>query len=199
MHLYDPAAPNLAHNPFNAIVGPRPIGWMSTISRSGQVNLAPYSFFTALNYVPPIIGFASIGRKDSLRNAEDTGEFVWNLATRDLAQAMNATCAAVPHGVNEFELGGLTEVPSLKVRPPRVGESPVSFECKVTQIIRLHTTENEAVDTWMILGQVVLMHIAPHLLKDGVFDTAAAGLILRGGGPADYFELGEKFQMKRPD
>ncbi|UXH79465.1 flavin reductase family protein [Roseateles amylovorans] len=199
MHTYDPSSPNLAHNPFNAIVGPRPIGWMSTKSKSGQVNLAPYSFFTALNYTPPIIGFSSIGRKDSLRNIEETGEFVWNLATRELAEAMNATCAAVPHGVNEFQLGHLTEVASVKVAPPRVGESPVAFECKVSQIIRLTSAENQPVDTWMIMGEVVLMHIAPHLLKNGVFDTAAAGLILRGGGPGDYFELGEKFVMKRPE
>lgn len=200
MHTYDPSAPNLPHNPFNSIVGPRPIGWMSTKSAAGVVNLAPYSFFTALNYTPPIIGFSSIGRKDSLRNIEETGEFVWNLATRDLAQAMNATCAPVPHGVNEFGLGALTEVASVKVAPPRVGESPVAFECKVSQIIRLTTMDDAPVDTWMVMGQVVLMHIAPALLKaDGSFDTAAAGLILRGGGPGDYFELGEKFFMKRPE
>ncbi|HEY1395280.1 flavin reductase family protein [Roseateles sp.] len=199
MHTYDPTAPNLPHNPFNAIVGPRPIGWMSTKSKAGVVNLAPYSFFTALNYTPPIIGFSSIGRKDSLRNVEETGEFVWNLATRELAEAMNATCARVPHGVNEFELGKLTEVASVKVAPPRVGESPVAFECKVSQIIQLSSKDDEPVDTWMILGQVLLMHISPALLKDGVFDTAAAGLILRGGGPGDYFELGNKFVMARPD
>ena len=199
MHTYDPAAPNLPHNPFNSIVGPRPIGWMSTKSKAGVVNLAPYSFFTALNYTPPIIGFSSIGRKDSLRNIEETGEFVWNLATRDLAEAMNATCARVPHGVNEFELGNLTEVASVKVAPPRVGESPVAFECKLSQLIQLSSKDDEAVDTWMVLGQVVLMHISPALLKEGVFDTAAAGLILRGGGPGDYFELGQKFFMARPD
>lgn len=164
-----------------------------------MVNLAPYSFFTALNYTPPIIGFSSIGRKDSLRNVEETGEFVWNLATRELAEAMNATCAQVPHDVNEFELGSLTEIASIKVAPPRVGESPVAFECKVSQIIRLNTMGGDAVDTWMVLGQVLLMHISPALLKDGTFDTAAAGLILRGGGPGDYFELGEKFFMKRPE
>ena len=199
IHSYIPAEGHgLPHDPFNAIVGPRPIGWVSTRSGSGAVNLAPYSFFNAFNYTPPLIGFSSIGYKDSVRNIEETGEFVWNLATRPNAEAMNASCAAVAPGVNEFTLSGLTEIASAKVAPPRVAESPVSFECKLTQLIRLQGVDGVPVDTWMVFGEVVAVHIARRLLKDGVYDTAAAEPILRGGGPADYFELGPKFKMYRP-
>ncbi|MGC3985384.1 MAG: flavin reductase family protein [Pseudorhodoferax sp.] len=199
LHSYEPRLGHgLPHDPFNAIVGPRPIGWVSTRSRSGLVNLAPYSFFNAFNYVPPIVGFASVGRKDSLAHVEETGEFVWNLATRPLAEAMNASCAAVPPEVNEFELAGLTPVASTRVVPPRVGESPVAFECRLSQLIRLQGADGQAVDTWLVLGEVVQIHIARALLKDGIYDTAAGQPILRGGGPADYFGLGEKFLMRRP-
>ena len=199
LHSYEPRLGHgLPHDPFNAIVGPRPIGWVATRSAQGQVNLAPYSFFNAFNYTPPLIGFASIGRKDSLRHIEETGELVWNLATRSLAEPMNASCAAVPPQVNEFELAGLTAVPSLRVAPPRVGESPVAFECKLSQLLRLQGADGTPVDTWLVLGEVVQVHIARHLLKDGIYDTAAAEPILRGGGPADYFLLGEKLEMFRP-
>jgi flavin reductase (DIM6/NTAB) family NADH-FMN oxidoreductase RutF len=199
LHSYEPRVGHgLPHDPFNAIVGPRPIGWVSTRSAGGLVNLAPYSFFNAFNYTPPLIGFASIGRKDSVRHIEETGEFVWNLVTRPLAEPMNASCAAVPPDVSEFALAGLTPVPSLRVAPPRVGESPVAFECKLSQLIQLQGADGTPVDTWLVLGEVVQIHIARHLLKDGIYDTAAAEPVLRGGGPADYFALGEKFLMRRP-
>ncbi|WP_322366939.1 flavin reductase family protein [Pseudomonas sp. Teo4] len=199
MYYYEPAKGHgLPHDPFNAIVGPRPIGWISSQDSDGQLNLAPYSFFNAFNYIPPIIGFCSVGRKDSLNNIEQTGEFVWNLATRPLAEAMNQSCAAVPAQVNEFELSNLTATPSRIVKVPRVGESPVAFECKVSQIVQLKRADQELVPSWLILGEVVAVHIAEHLLKDGIYDTAAAEPILRGGGPADYFELGNLFKMVRP-
>jgi len=199
MYYYEPAKGHgLPHDPFNAIVGPRPIGWISSQSSEGQLNLAPYSFFNAFNYIPPIIGFCSVGRKDSLNNIEQTGEFVWNLATRPLAEQMNQSCAAVPADVNEFQLSGLTAAPSSIVQVPRVGESPVAFECKVSQIVQLKRADQELVPSWLILGEVVAVHIAEHLLKDGIYDTGAAEPILRGGGPADYFELGNLFQMRRP-
>ena len=190
----------LPHDPFNAIVGPRPIGWISTRSASGVNNLAPYSFFNAFNYVPPIIGFASIGYKDTRRNIEETGEFVWNLSTRALAEAMNQSCAAVAPQVSEFDLAGLTPLASTVVVPPRVAESPVTFECKRTQILQLQGADGEQVDTWMVLGEVVAVHIDLALLKDGIYDTAAAGHVLRGGGPADYFTVGPEqlFRMYRP-
>lgn len=190
----------LPHDPFNAIVGPRPIGWISTRSASGVNNLAPYSFFNAFNYVPPIVGFASIGYKDTLRNIEESGEFVWNLTTRALAEAMNQSCAAVGPEVSEFDLAGLTPRPSKVVAPPRVAQSPVTFECKRTQILQLQGADGAQLETWLVLGEVVAVHIDQTLLKDGVYDTAAAGHVLRGGGPADYFTVGPEqlFKMYRP-
>ncbi len=201
LHSYRPAdGHGLPHDPFNAIVGPRPIGWISTKSRAGLVNLAPYSFFNAFNYTPPIIGFASIGAKDTLRHITETGEFVWNLVTRPLADAMNASCAAVAPEVNEFELAGLTALPCNVVNVPRVGESPVAFECRLTQQIQLQGVDGVPVPTWLTLGEVVAVHIARELLVDGVYDTAAAQPILRGGGPADYFGISAegRFRMSRP-
>ena len=201
IHFYEPAQGHgLPHDPFNAIVGPRPIGWVSTRAANGVLNLAPYSFFNAFNYTPPIVGFCSIGHKDSVRNVEATGEFVWNLVTRDLAEAMNQTCAAVPPEVDEFALAGLTPEPSRIVGVPRVQQSPVAFECRVSQIVQLTSAAGEPVDSWLVLGEVVGVHIAQRLLKDGVYDTANAGHVLRGGGPADYFTIGPEqlFRMFRP-
>ena len=200
-YFYQPAQGHgLPHDPFNAIVGPRPIGWISTRTADGGLNLAPYSFFNAFNYTPPLIGFASLGRKDTLRNIEETGEFVWNLATRPLADAMNASCAAAPPEVDEFQLAGLTPHASKVVSVPRVAESPVSFECRCSQIIRLQGASGAETNSWLILGEVVGVHIARELLRDGVYDTAGSRTILRGGGPADYFEItpDQLFRMTRP-
>lgn len=201
IHFYEPChGHGLPHDPFNAIVGPRPIGWISSLSQAGVPNLAPYSFFNAFNYVPPIVGFASVGEKDTLRNVQETGEFVWNLATKPLAEAMNTSCTAAAPEVDEFALAGLTAATSRLVRAPRVAESPVSFECQVTQIIQLQRASGETVPTWLILGEVVGVHIAEASLKEGIYDTASAGHILRGGGPADYFSIGPEqlFRMFRP-
>ncbi len=200
-HFYEPhAGHGLKHDPFNAIVGPRPIGWVSSRSTNGVLNLAPYSFFNAFNYVPPVIGFSSIGRKDSLNNIEATGEFVWNLVTRELAEGMNQTCEAVPPEVSEFDLAGLMPAPSRIVGVPRVAQSPVSFECRCTQILQLKDLQGHNIETWMVFGEVVGVHIDQRLLKDGIYDTANAGHILRGGGPADYFSIGPEqlFKMYRP-
>lgn len=200
-HYYEPARGHgLPHDPFNAIVGPRPIGWISSQDSEGRRNLAPYSFFNAFNYTPPIVGFSSIGYKDSVRNIEQTGEFGWNLATRSIADAMNATCAPVAPEVDEFTLAGLTPVGSRVIAVPRVAESPVSFECKLSQLIQLRGANGDSVDTWLVLGEVVAVHISKSLLVNGVYDTAAARPILRGGGPADYFEIAPEalFRMYRP-
>ena len=200
-HVYEPRdGHGLPHDPFNAIVGPRPIGWISSISRDGVVNLAPYSFFNAFNYKPPIVGFASTGWKDSVRNISETGEFAWNLAALSLAEAMNATSAIVPPGVDEFDLASLTPATSRLIGVPRVQESPVSFECKLTQLAQLTDVAGQAIETWLVLGEVVAVYIEKSLLKDGVYDTGAAGHILRAGGPADYFTVGpaQRFQMRRP-
>ena len=201
IHSYEPRnGHRLPHDPFNAIIGPRPIGWISSQSADGVLNLAPYSFFNAFNYVPPIIGFASIGRKDSLSNIEATGEFVWNLASEPLAQQMNQSCAAVAPDVNEFELTGLATEPSVLIQPPRVQASPVSMECRCTQILQLQSLDGSKVPTWLVLGEVVMVHIDEHLLKDGIYQTAAGQPLLRGGGPADYFTISDaqKLLMYRP-
>ena len=201
IHFFQPSEGHgLAHDPFNALVAPRPIGWISSRSRDGVLNLAPYSFFNAFNYKPPLVGFASIGYKDSVRNIEETGEFGWNLATRPLAEAMNQSCAAVGPEVDEFQLAGLTPEPSRVIGVPRVKETPVSFECRLSQILRLTGADGTETDTWMVFGEVVGVHIARHLLKDGVYQTADAEPILRGGGPADYFGISPDtfFQMYRP-
>jgi flavin reductase (DIM6/NTAB) family NADH-FMN oxidoreductase RutF len=200
-YYYEPAnGHGLPHDPFNAIVGPRPIGWVSSQGKDGSVNLAPYSFFNAFNYHPPIIGFASVGAKDSLRNVQETGEFVWNLSTKALAEQMNESCAAVPYGNDEFDLAGLTKLPSRLVKPPRVAESPVNFECKVTDIIRLKSHTGKPADSWLTLGEVVAVHIDNTLLKDGVFDTFNANIILRAGGPSAYAMITPetRFDMYRP-
>ena len=200
-HYYRPAdGHGLKHDPLNSIIGPRPIGWIASLSATGVPNLAPYSFFNAFNYRPPIIGFASIGRKDSLNNIEATREFVWNLATRPLATRMNATSATVPAEVDEFTLGGLTPAPSRLVKPPRVRESPVNFECRLTQIVQLQGADGNKVHTWLVLGEVVAVHIEQQLLVDGVYDTAAAQPILRAGRRGDYAEIRPEamFEMVRP-
>ena len=201
IHSYDPRQGHrLPHDPFNAIIGPRPIGWISSLSGDGVRNLAPYSFFNAFNYVPPIIGFASIGRKDSLNNIEATGEFVWNLASEPLAQQMNQSCAAVPSEADEFALAGLATEPSVVVKPPRVQASLVTMECKLSQILQLQAADGTPVPTWLVLGEVVMVHIDESLLRDGIYQTAAGQPLLRGGGPGDYFTISEahKFVMMRP-
>ncbi|MBB4658967.1 flavin reductase [Parvularcula dongshanensis] len=199
-HTYEPKnGHGLRHDPFNSIVAPRPIGWVSTCDGEGRANLAPYSFFNALAYTPPTIGFSSSGRKDSLENAEATGQFVWNLATRALGAAMNATAAAVAQGASEFELAGLTPAKSRLVAAPRVLESPVNFECVVTDIVRLRTKEGEDMPNWFVIGEVVMVHIDPALVATGVFETEKADPIMRGGGPTAYFALGDRIDMARPE
>lgn len=201
MYFYEPAKGHgLPHDPFNAIVGPRPIGWISSLGVDGVANLAPYSFFNGFNYHPPIIGFSSVGSKDSLTNIEASGEFAWNLVTRPLAEAMNASSATVPSSVDEFILAGVTPAPSRLIKAPRVAESAVSFECRLSQIVQLHSAAGEKIGAWLVLGEVVGVHIAPWTLNKGNYDTAAAGHIMRGGGPADYFSIGPEqlFRMKRP-
>jgi flavin reductase (DIM6/NTAB) family NADH-FMN oxidoreductase RutF len=201
IHSYEPRnGHGLPHDPFNAIVGPRPIGWISTRASDGTLNLAPYSFFNAFNYTPPIIGFSSIGYKDTVRNIEANGEFVWNLTTRPLVERMNTTCAMVGPEVDEFALAGLTPIASTLITVPRVAESPVTFECKAIEVRQLKSAAGQAVDSWLALGEVVAIHIARASLQDGVYDTAHAGHVLRGGGPADYFEIGpdQLFKLYRP-
>lgn len=201
VYFYEPGKGHgLPHDPMASIVAPRPIGWISTHDGAGRCNLAPYSFFNIFNYKPPILGFASAGRKDTLRNVEKTREFVWNLVTRSLAEPMNATSATVDANVDEFELAGVTAAPSRSVAAPRVVESPVNLECRVTQVERLSDAAGVDLSTWLILGEVVGVHIARHLLDAGIYVTAAAVPVMRGGGRTDYFEVGSSalFRMTQP-
>jgi len=200
-HFYEPRdGHRLPHDPLNAMVAPRPIGWISSVSADGVRNIAPYSFFNVINYTPPLIAFSSMGWKDSVANIDATGEFVWNLATRDLAEAMNATAEMVGPEVDEFGLAGLHTLPSRLVAPPRVAASPVAFECKLTQILRLTDRHGADLDQYLVIGEAVGIHIDTAMLEDGVYQTARARPILRGGGPADYFEVTPetRFEMRRP-
>ena len=202
LYFYEPSKGHgLKHDPFNAIIAPRPIGWISSRDTKGHVNLAPYSFFNAFCYVPPIIGFSSTNWKDTVSNMEQTREFVWNLTTMDLAKHMNATAAHVAPEVDEFKLAGLTAVPGKLVNVPRVAESPVAFECKVSDIVRLKGADGKPADAWLTLGEVVAVHIDKAMIKDGVYQTAAARPIVRAGRRGDYFEIRPEnmFEMVRPD
>jgi len=200
IHFYEPKkGHDLAHDPMNAIVGPRVIGWIGTRSVDKVPNLAPYSFFNLFNYRPPIVGFSSIGYKDSVRNAIETGEFSWNLATKKLAQQMNLS--SIRQAVDEFDFAGLTAAESRVIGAPRVAETPVSFECKLTQHVRLNNQNGDELDTWFVFGEVVGVHIDRQYIQDGVYQTALAEPILRAGGPGGYFavDAAQAFEMPRPD
>lgn len=200
-YFYEPAKGHgLKHDPFNAIIGPRPIGWMSTIGRDGNVNLAPYSFFNAFCYKPPIIGFSSTSRKDSLRNIEETRTFVWNLADYPRAEAMNLSSIEAAYGVDEFDVAGLKKAEARIVSPPMVAAARVNFECKLCEIVTLKNAEGVPTGAFLVLGEVVGVHIDPTLIKDGVFDGFNADIILRAGGPSAYARIlpEARFDMNRP-
>jgi flavin reductase (DIM6/NTAB) family NADH-FMN oxidoreductase RutF len=202
IHYYEPAKGHgLRHDPFNAIVAPRPIGWISSRDAAGHVNLAPYSFFNAFCYTPPIVGFSSVKWKDSVSNIQETRQFCWNLATRSLAKQMNATAAHVGREIDEFTIANLTAAPSRLVDVPRVAESPASFECKLTEIVQLKGANGEKAEAWLVLGEVVAVHIDKAFIADGVYQTALTRPIVRAGRRGDYFEIrpDAMFEMDRPD
>jgi flavin reductase (DIM6/NTAB) family NADH-FMN oxidoreductase RutF len=187
----------LRHDPFKAIVAPRPIGWITSISASGEINLAPYSFFNGINSRPNLVMFASEGRKDSVANIEATLEFVCNLATYDLREAMNATSAPLPHGVNEMIRAGLEPAPSRLVKPPRVKASPCALECRLIKIVPMETADGKPVDCHVVFGQVVGVYIDDRFIVDGLLDTAAMQPIARCG--YDQYSVVESvFSMTRP-
>jgi flavin reductase (DIM6/NTAB) family NADH-FMN oxidoreductase RutF len=188
----------IAHDPFKAVVAPRPIGWISSMNAQGQVNLAPYSFFNAIGEEPPMLAFSSYGAKDSATFAGELSEFVWNLVTYDLREAMNETSAPLPRGVSEFERAGLTMAPSRLVAPPRVAESLCAMECKVVHHVELRDIHGEPADQYLVIGQVVGVHLAESALVEGTVDTAALRPIARCGGPADYAVVERVFRMSRP-
>ena len=188
----------LPRDPFKAIVSPRPIGWITSMSAKGEINLAPYSFFNAVSDTPPIVLFSSEGPKDSLIFVEETKEFVCSLATFDLRTAVVETSAQFPRGVNEMAEAGLTPAPSRLVRPPRVADAPAALECKLLLVLPLTDLDGQPTGSTLILGQVVGVHIDRAFLKGGLFDVAAAGTIARCGYRGDYAEVTSVFEMLRP-
>ncbi len=199
-YFYEPSKGHgLPHNPFKAIVAPRPIGWISSIDLQGRVNLAPYSFFNAFAETPPIIGFCTSGvRKDSVNNIDATGEFVANFVGAELAQEMNITSATLAPGEDEMKLAGLESAPCTMVKVPRVARAIAALECKLIQTIRLNNARGEQTDSWLTYGEVVGVHINDAFLKDGIFDTAAARPLGRCGYRGDYVEVNTLFEMIRP-
>ena len=189
--------PLLAIDPFKAIVAPRPIGWISTISAAGAINLAPYSYCNAICATPPLIMFSSDGWKDTVANCAETGEFVFNLATFDVAEKMNETSSPLPKEVSEFDFVGLEPAASVLVRPPRVAVSPAALECRVTQIFRPLTAAGAETDNHVVIGEVVGVHIADDCLVEGRFDIRRAGAIARCGY-SDFVRVAETFRMARP-
>ncbi len=188
----------LAHDPFKSLVAPRPIGWISTVSVRGEVNLAPYSFFNAIGEGPPLLAFSSNGPKDSATFAGEVREFVWNLVTWDLREAMNETSAPLPRGVSEFERAGLTMAPSRLVTPPRVAESPCAMECKVVHAVELTDVDGQPADQFLVVGQVVGVHLDESAIIDGAVDTGRLRPVARCGGPGDYAVVESTFVMLRP-
>ena len=189
----------LPHDPFKALVAPRPVGWISSVSASGEINLAPYSFFNAIGEGPPMLGFSSNGAKHSAMFAGEQAEFVWNLATWTLREAMNATSASLPRGVNEFEHAGLEMAPSRLVAPPRVAASPCAMECRVVHTVELRDVDGASADQFLVVGQVVGVHLDERFVDgDGAVDTAALEPIARCGHLGDYAVVRELFEMRRP-
>jgi flavin reductase (DIM6/NTAB) family NADH-FMN oxidoreductase RutF len=189
----------LPHDPFKALVVPRPIGWITAMSAKGEINLSPYSYFNAFSDRPHIVGFSSDGRKDAMTFVEETREFVCNLATFEVRSQMNATSAPLPRGESEIIHSGLTQAPSRLVRPPRVAEAPAALECKWLQTVPLKPLGGGEGRYFLVLGQVVGVHIEDRFLVDGLVDTAAMRPIARAGY-RDYFVATPetKFSITRP-
>jgi flavin reductase (DIM6/NTAB) family NADH-FMN oxidoreductase RutF len=189
----------LPHDPFKAIVAPRPIGWITSMSAAGDVNLAPYSWFNGVSSAPPMVMFSSELRKDTLTFIEETKEFVCNFATFDLREQVNQSSAPFPRGVNEMEKCGLEAAPSQFVRPPRVAASPAALECKWLQTVSLADCEGQLTDRHVVFGQVIGVYIDDRFIRDGLLDTAAMKPIMRAGYH-DYFGIAaeNRFTMKRP-
>jgi flavin reductase (DIM6/NTAB) family NADH-FMN oxidoreductase RutF len=197
--FYEPEKRNhgLPHDPFKALVAPRPIGWISTRARDGRLNLAPYSYFNALSDNPWLVAFASDGKKDSMSFAQESGEFVVNIVTRKFAQAMVMTSVDAPRGASEFEFAGLECEPSQLVSAPRVKGIAAALECKVTQIVEPRLLSGAASGIQMVIGEAVGIHIDEDMLTNGRFDCEKAGLVSRLGY-LDYAITGPLFEMRRP-
>jgi flavin reductase (DIM6/NTAB) family NADH-FMN oxidoreductase RutF len=187
----------LPHDPFKALVTPRPIGWISSVSAKGEINLAPYSFFNAFQANPHLVGFASDGRKDSVTFVEETKEFVCNIVTEDLFLQMNATSASLPRGENEMAHAKLEAAPSRLVRPPRVAQAAAALECLWTETIHLKDAEGRPSDAWLVCGEVIGIHIDDRFVVNGRVDTAAMRMMARLGY-RDYAVVERTMTLDRP-
>lgn len=201
-------AAGLPHSPFNACVGPRPIGWISTVDAQGRANLAPFSFFNAVSSAPPVVVYACNGdhsreglpesrMKDSLANVRETGEFVANLVTWELREQMNLSSTPAPHGIDEFEVAGLEKAPSTVVKAPRVAASPIHLECKLVQTVELPPHQPSGTKNTLVIGRVVGMHIRDDLIENGRVHMERVKPILRLGY-FDYAFVEAVFEMRRP-
>lgn len=197
--FYEPRKRNhgLPYDPFKALVVPRPIGWVSTVSAGGAVNLAPYSFFNAVASDPPMVMFASEGEKDSIRNVKATREFCCNIVTFDLMMQMNKTSAPLPHETSEFGHASLTPLPSALIRPPRVKEAKAALECRATEVIRLSSADGADTQNYMAIGEVVGVHIADDVIVDGMVDPQLMRIVARLGYK-HYSVTDHVFEMTRP-
>ena len=200
MLFYEPKTRDkavLPHDPFKALIAPRPIGWVTTMAASGAINLAPYSFFNAVGDAPPLIAFSSGGIKDSLAFAQETRQFVWNMPTFALREAMNQTAATLPRGESEADFAHLAMAPSRLVRPPRVAASPAALECELTDVRQLLDRHGAPTSNWLVIGEVVGVHIDPAFIREGLVDTTSMQPIARCGY-TDYLVADRLFQMDRP-
>ena len=193
-NTHDPA---LSYSPIKAMVAPRPIGWLSTLSPQGVANLAPYSFFNLVCDAPYMVMFATSGHKDSFNNVRATGEFVWNLVSEDLCEAMNASSGSVDPGVDEFELAGLEKAASRCVAPPRVARAMAALECQLDQIVDLKSDDPRRRNS-LVIGTVRSVFIADDAIVDGRFDVASVRPLARLGY-RDYALIDETFELQRPD
>jgi flavin reductase (DIM6/NTAB) family NADH-FMN oxidoreductase RutF len=187
----------LPYNPFKAIVAPRPIGGITSMSAKGVINLAPYSFFNGITDKPPIVMFSSEGAKDSVAFAEETQEFVCSLATFDLREQMNGTSAPLPRGKNEMSATGLEAAPSRLVKPPRVAASPCALECKWLQTVRLKDIYGGSLERYVVFGQAIGVYIDDRFIRNGRLDTAAMKPIARCGYD-EYAMVETVFKLTRP-
>ncbi len=197
--FYDPRRNDhhLPHNPWLALVVPRPIGWISTVSKSGVANLAPYSFFNTVSANPPFVLFSSHPRKHSQTNAEETGEFVVNMATYDLREVMNASSAEFAAGISEPERVGIEMSPCVNVKPPRVARSPVALECKYNTTVRLTGSDGRPNPSSLVFGEVVGVHVDDSVIVDGKVDVVKMQPIARLGY-MDYCLVDNLFTILRP-
>ena len=190
----------LSHNPLKAIVSPRPIGWVSSQGSDGSVNLAPYSYFNAISEQPPMVMFSSAPggdtSKDSLRNVLETEEFVVNVVSAALGDAMNVSSGSFPYGTNEFDKAGLEMAACETVSVPRVKAAPAALECCLWQTIDLPSPDNGQATT-MVIGTITGIHIADDVIVDGKVDVAAYQPLARLGY-MDYTQITELFAMQRP-